>query len=221
MGRCTASNWDGFWGRAGVSGADVSWSKKRIIQTLLPFLSDRMNVLDAGCGSGFFSRFFCDRKLPTVSLDYSQAALDLTARCTGERSQLIQADLLDPSFPGLFQQKFDMIFSDGLFEHFSAQEQNVMMRNLNAVLAPDGLLATFVPNRWSPWQLIRPFFMPGIQEDPFNYSGLLSLYARNGMTVTSSGGINTIPFRWSPDVWMGRRFGMLLFAIGKKRGPHD
>ena len=217
MGRCTASNWDGFWGRTKQSADGVSWSKKRIIKTLDPFLSDQMHVLDAGCGSGFFSKFFCDRGLPTVSLDYSQMALDLTARCTANRSRVVRADLLAPAFPNLLQEKFDIIFSDGLFEHFSPDEQDIIVKNLLPLLTEEGLLVTFVPNRWSPWQLIRPFYMPGIKEDPFEYSGLLGLYARNGITSISSGGINTIPFRWSPDFLLGRYFGMLLFAIGKKQ----
>ncbi len=216
MGQCTASNWDGFWGHAESSGKNTSWSKKRIIRIVGPFLSGRSEVLDAGCGSGFFSKFFCDRGLSTVSLDYSPVALSLTARCTGQRSQTVRADLLDLSLPGFLQKKFDVIFSDGLFEHFSPEEQDVMLKNLLALLAVDGLLVTFVPNRWSPWQIIRPFFMPGIKEEPFDYSGLLDLYARNGLAIVSSGGINTIPFRWSPDTLLGRHFGMLLFAVGKK-----
>ncbi|MFA5260088.1 MAG: class I SAM-dependent methyltransferase [Candidatus Omnitrophota bacterium] len=216
MGQCTVSNWDGFWKHSESSGPGVSWSKKRIIRILSPFLSNHPKVLDAGCGSGFFSKFFCDQGSATVSLDYSPVALALTARGTGNRSQTVKADLLDPAFPGLLQKKFDMIFSDGLFEHFSPDEQNIMMKNLLSLLTEDGLFITVVPNRWSPWQIIRPFFMPGIKEDPFDYSGLLDLYARNGITIISSGGINTIPFRWSPDALLGRCFGMLLFAVGKK-----
>ncbi|HPB67649.1 MAG TPA: class I SAM-dependent methyltransferase [Candidatus Omnitrophota bacterium] len=216
MGQCTASNWDGFWGHAEATVINASWSKKRVIRIVSPLLSGRASVLDAGCGSGFFSKFFCDQGLSVVSLDYSPVALSLTARCTGHRSQIIRADLLDPSLPGLLQKKFDVVFSDGLFEHFSREEQDVMLKNLLALLTVDGLLVTFVPNRWSPWQVIRPFFMPGIKEDPFDYSGLLDLYARNGLAVISSGGINMVPFRWSPDTLLGRRFGMLLFAVGKK-----
>ena len=218
VGRCTVSNWDHFWKSTDGGRRDVSWAKRRVVRVLLPFLSGRARVLDAGCGSGFFSGFFCDQGLETVALDYSPEALDLAARRTGGRARGVRADILDPHFPELIREKFDVIFSDGLFEHFSPEEQDVMVRNLSLLLTENGILATFVPNRWSPWQLIRPFLMPGIREDPFDYQGLLELYARNGMAVLSSGGVNVVPIRFSPEAFLGRRFGMLLFAIGMRQG---
>ncbi len=217
MAKCSSKNWDNFWGKDNIpSGTNISWSKKRIIQIVSPYVSKEMDVLDAGCGSGFFSKYFCDQGARTVALDYSQSALDLTRQSTGRRARVVKADLLSSSFRSGIDGAFDLIFSDGLFEHFNLQEQDMIVRNLMSLLRHDGFLVTVVPNRWSPWQLIRPFFMPGIKEDPFVLKGLQHLYERNGLRVISSGGINTLPFLWSPDSFLGRQFGMLLFAVGKK-----
>ena len=85
------------------------------------------------------------------------------------------------------------------------------------LLADDGSLVTFVPNRWSPWELIRPFYMPGIEEAPFVLSELIELHERNGLCVIQKGGVNTLPFRLSPDKWFAEQFGMLLYTIARKK----
>ena len=112
--------------------------------------------------------------------------------------------------------RFDLIFSDGLFEHFSKTDQDKIFKNLISLLSDKGVIVTFVPNKFSPWELIRPFFMPGIKEAPFVLSELVDLNQRNGAEVIGRGGINVFPFALSPDKIIGHLFGMLLFTISKK-----
>lgn len=90
------------------------------------------------------------------------------------------------------------------------------MNNFYAMLKPSGVLITFVPNRFSPWELIRPLFMPGIGETPFVLPGLVRLNERNNFHVFKKGGINTLPWIISPDKFFGKYFGMLLYAIARK-----
>jgi SAM-dependent methyltransferase len=114
-------------------------------------------------------------------------------------------------------EKFDLIFTDGLFEHFSGEEQHKIISNFKKVLSPQGIVATFVPNKWSPWQLIRPFFMPGIKEKPFTLQGLKDLNLRCGLEIIQSGGLNVLPFKYSPDRSFGPYYGMILFSLAKLR----
>ena len=58
--------------------------------------------------------------------------------------------------------------------------------------------------------------MPGIEEDPFTMQGLLDLHKRAGLKLMTKGGLNTFPFRFSPDSLFGALFGMLLFNIVRK-----
>ena len=63
-------SWDNFWELEGSKKfSRVSWSKKRIINVVSLYLRSGACVLDAGCGSGFFSRLFCDFGMNTVSLE--------------------------------------------------------------------------------------------------------------------------------------------------------
>ncbi len=209
--------WNDFWGREQAKRfGRISYSKQRIISILKPYFNDGDAALDAGCGSGFFSAVFCDFGMKTVSIDYSQQALDLTKHNTDGRSQCVQADLLASGLAQRCGQAFDLIFSDGLFEHFSEQNKDGILKNFISVLNDDGVLVTVVPNLWSPWQLIRPFLMPGIEEKPFVLRNLIRLHERNGLTVFDSGGLNVLPFRFSPEV-VAPKLGMLLYVAARKR----
>lgn len=210
-------DWDNFWKRDQTKKfVKESYSKKRIKNVLSRYLGKGKKVLDAGCGSGFFSNYFCDEGMDASSLDYSDAALDIVREMTGGRSKVIKDDLLCPELPGRINNKFGLIFSDGLFEHFSKECQDKIMGNFISLLEEGGVIITFVPNRWSPWQLVRPFFMPGIKESPFVLGELIDLSLRNGLKIVSDGGINTFPAAFSPDRITGKIFGMLLFTVAKK-----
>lgn len=210
------SDWDRFWGRSQSQRfSRISWSKRRILEILKPRCKVGDFALDAGCGSGFFTKFFCDQGMAATALDYSENALQMAARATQKAAKLVVADMVNDSLPQRFSERFDVIFTDGLFEHFSAEDQDKIMQNLIAVLKPGGLIITFVPNRWSPWEIIRPFFMPGIEEKPFVLQELEDLNRRNQLAVVQSGGVNVFPFRFSPE-FLGGAFGMLLFTVGKK-----
>ncbi len=123
--------------------------------------------------------------------------------------------MVNDSLSKILSERFNVIFTDGLFEHFSIEDQNKIMRNLISVVRPGGYIITFVPNRWSPWELIRPFFMPGIEEKPFVLQQLVDLSRRNDLAVVQAGGVNVLPYRFSPE-FLGPAFGMLLFTVAKK-----
>ncbi|MFP4472772.1 MAG: class I SAM-dependent methyltransferase [Candidatus Omnitrophota bacterium] len=210
------SDWDGFWSRDNAEQyGRISWSKRRIIRLLGPLTAPDMAVMDAGCGSGFFSRYFLDQGARVTSVDYAPAALDMARAACQDRARFLPADMLDRSFPDECGESYDLIFSDGLLEHFSPQEQDRLLNNFFRVLRPGGTIATFVPNRWSPWQLIRPFMMPGIKEKPFTGRGLTEAHVRNGLCVKQSGGVNVLPLGPSPE-FLAPVFGMLVYVIAGK-----
>jgi SAM-dependent methyltransferase len=209
-------DWSRFWARGPSRRfGKVSWSKRRILRVLDPYLGAEKSVLDAGCGSGFFSRHFCDRGLDAVAVDFSETALSATKENTQSRVPLCRADMLRDNLQERLRRCFDLVFSDGLFEHFSAQDQDALMRNLLGVTKKEGIVVTFVPNRWSAWELIRPLYMPGIDETPLLMKDLVDLNRRNGLRVIAEGGVNTLPFKISPEGAFARYFGMLLYTIAR------
>lgn len=210
------SDWDGFWDHAGGGRfTRVSWSKRRMERLLAPHLAPGSRVLDAGCGSGYFSARFLDLGCRVSTLDASPEALEIARLATRGRSEeYLQEDLLDASFAGRHRERFDLVFTDGLFEHFTPPEQKTIMDNLAASLRPGGVMATFVPNLLSWWTLIRPFFMRGIYEKPFRASALRSLHG--DLATIGEGGLSVLPFRLSPERLLAARFGMLLYHLARR-----
>lgn len=214
-----ATDWNRFWSKpASQQFAKISWSKSRILGVLEPFAVTGKKALDAGCGSGFFSKYFCDRGMSTLAADYSDSALEMAKISTAGQCRLLRVDFLHEQLSVRLPERFDLIFSDGLLEHFPTEQQNIIIKNWASVLSDGGVMVTFVPNRYSPWELIRPLYMPGIEETPFVLKELVDVHERNGLSVIRKGGVNTIPFRYSPDKWVGSAFGMLLYVIARKTG---
>ncbi|MBI5178291.1 MAG: class I SAM-dependent methyltransferase [Nitrospinae bacterium] len=212
-----AQNWDAFWRQSATGGAP-SWSKRRICAILSRYAKPGMGVLDAGSGSGFFSKWFLSQGCEVHSLDYSQAALEATRAATGGKCAGYHGfDLTDPKAVSGHAGRFGLIFSDGLFEHFPEDTQRAIFTNMATMLNDGGVIVTFVPNRWTPWTLIRPFLMPGIHEKPFTRPSLERLYADAGFAVDESGGVNVWPAPLSPDALFGGCCGMLVYCVGRKR----
>ncbi len=162
-------NWDAFWEKNFDSRfIKKSWSKIRISKLLDGIVKEGMEVLDAGSGSGFFSNYFISKGCNVYALDYSEDALKIARSLTDNKAAAyLKENLLDINFGGRYKKKFDLIFSDGLFEHFEAVDQKIIMDNFQKAKKEDGIIATFVPNKFSWWQIIRPIFMPGIKRKAF------------------------------------------------------
>lgn len=213
-----SQDWDNFWNReASQKFQNISWSKRRILNVLTPYLQPGKCALDAGCGSGFFANHFAQQGMATTAVDYAVSALAMARKLTQGKVTTAQVDFLKDDLAQKLHAKFDLIFTDGLFEHFSTEEQDRIMRNFIAVLTDDGVVVTFVPNRFSPWEIIRPLFMPGIEEKPFILPQLVRLQERNGLKIIQKGGVNTLPFAFSAEGKVAEYLGMLLYTVARKK----
>lgn len=210
-----SENWDGFWAHnTGSRYTRKSWSKIRMMHVLKPFTKPGLKVLDAGCGSGFFSGFFLSEGCEVTALDYSDQALGIVRRTTeGKCREYLKEDLLDPEWGRRHASQFDLIFTDGLFEHFSSQDQQKILAHFKEAKTKDGLIATFVPNRFSWWEIVRPFVMPGIHEEPFTPRSLRQMHRE--FILIKSGGLNVLPWALSPEGLLGNAFGMILYCIAR------
>ena len=206
------SEWDDFWGSRAVKKYD-SWAKRRMVRILYSRIKTGMDIADLGCGAGFFSSYFISRGCNVYSVDYSEKALCIAKNTTDNKSRAyINADILEAGALGRLDVKFDIIFTDGLLEHYPKEKQDTIIRNMKSVKKERGCIINFAPNRFSLWNMVRPFVM-NIEERPFTMSEFIDLHKRNGLSVIASGGINVLPFKISPERLLGRYFGMLFYCI--------
>lgn len=216
LNRTTSQDWSCFWSSTKYSRMRKSKSKERILRVLSSYIEPGLSVLDAGCGSGFFSARFIALGARVTAVDYSEEALRFARRNTGDLAgEYLLADLRDADFAGTLRDRFDLVFSDGLFEHFPPAEQDAILANFVTMTKPGGIVATFVPNLFHPRVLVQPIIMPGIREKPFTRRRLLDFYRRNGLRAVESGGVNCVPIEASPDRALGAWFGMIIYAIGQ------
>jgi cyclopropane fatty-acyl-phospholipid synthase-like methyltransferase len=184
-----------------------------MIKVMSNYLRPGNSVLDAGCGSGFFSSYFISCGCDVYSLDYSEQALSIAKSITRSKSKAyIKGNMLDERTLLDIGRRFDIIFTDGLLEHYPEKEQDRIIQNLKALKKEKGLIINFVPNRFSFWSIIRPFYID-IKERPFLISEFLDLHTRNGLEICLYGGINVTPFRISPERLLGRYIGMLFHCV--------
>ena len=211
----TSQSWNNFWELKSASKLSrPSQSKRRMMALLDTVIEPGMRALDAGCGSGFFSKYFNDCGCETYTLDYSRDALELAREVTeGKSKEYLCDNLLDPEFGSRHTGRYDVIFTDGLFEHFVQRDQVRIIDNFVAAKSERGTITTFVPNLLTWWTPLRPFLMPGIEETPFTLEVLKNLHSP--LEIERCGGINVIPLPFSPDALLGSRFGMLVYCFAK------
>lgn len=207
-----SSAWDNFW-KSRPGKRCGSRAKKRIAGILSDYIEPGMDVLDLGCGAGFFSAYFISKGCGVYSMDYSREALSIARDITETKSKMyINANILDPGVFIDIDVKFDIIFTDGLLEHYSKLEQDKIVSNMKAVKKDKGYIINFAPNKFSLWSMARPFVMD-IKEKPFGMGEFINLHDRNSLNIIAFGGVNVLPSKISPERLLGRYFGMLFYCV--------
>jgi len=177
-------------------------------------------LLDAGCGTGWFSARACALGARVVSFDIGR---ELLARVGGKcRSDRVQGTALALPFR---EGTFDVVLSSEMIEHTSDPRRAV--GELLRVLKPSGLLALTVPNRlWLPVTRLATLLRLRPYRGHENYvrrAELASWTVENGGKVERIFGFHLFPFV-SPlvypalraaDRW-GDRLGPVMLNIALK-----
>ena len=109
-----------------------------LFRMLDPLLAGRRihRALEAGCGTGYFSRQLqAERGLPVIPMDLGWEGLQY-ARSMGVQ-RAVQANALQLPFPAA---AFDLVLSLDVMPHFARGEETRAVAELARVLEPGGLL---------------------------------------------------------------------------------
>lgn len=137
FGRTLEEDWHYFLDGLGIEHGDVVGA----------------SVLDAGCGSGSFSRLVGARGAGlVVGLDINDAVDDAFAYCRGhEQVHIVQGNVFRPPFkPGVF----DLAWCNGVLHHTPDAARG--HRALARLVRPGGRFYVWVyPDRFNPFRLVK------------------------------------------------------------------
>lgn len=169
-------------------------------------------LLDAGCGTGYFSQRALTTGARVTSVDIGVNLLK-EARKKGA-AQPVASDITNLSFA---DESFDVVVSSECIEHTPSPETAVA--ELVRVLRPGGILVVTCPNRFWHWSCrlanalgIRPYC--GLENWP-SWSALRNWSRANGIEISEHIGLHLFPFVLKPT------HGLLRFLdrAGNQLGP--
>lgn len=154
------------------------------------------SVMEAGCGAGRFARWFEARGAEVTLFDMSPSALGLSRELVEDPAGSVQGDLRSTPFP---DGAFDVVFNEGVIEHFDGDERQGVVDEMVRVTAPGGRIAVIVPNRWAvpyrlnKWVEQRRGTWQWGYEQPFSAGELRERFERAGVTTDEVGGVRLLP----------------------------
>ena len=127
-----------------TTGRRADYLEKALLGRLLAGFAGASTVLEVGCGTGHFTRWFSEQGLRAVGLDLSRPMLTASAR--RDLPLLVEADMLNLPFPARSADACIMMFSVLGMIYGSANRARVL-GEARRVLKPGGTLVFHVHNR--------------------------------------------------------------------------
>jgi SAM-dependent methyltransferase len=155
----TRQGWEGYWDRQHEVEAVYS-NAGRLGREIERYLELRGALaLEVGGGTGRDGEDLARRGARVVELDFAWSAL----RIIKERSELadlpvslVGGDAFLLPFPDA---SFDVVFHQGLLEHFSPARSIEILKENARVARSGGIVCADVPQRWHPYTLMKHALM--------------------------------------------------------------
>ena len=136
--------WTGIWANMGGPGrAPANLHRKpeyRVLEPYLNSLAPGARILDGGCGLGEYTAHLADRGFESIGLDISRETVAALQK-TLPKARFQAGDIRATGFP---ENRFDLYFSWGVFEHFEDGLQPCI-REAFRILKPGAHLVISVP----------------------------------------------------------------------------
>jgi SAM-dependent methyltransferase len=120
---------------------------KPALLSVLPKLNS-LNVLDAGCGTGWFTEYFVSQGATVTGLDVSPEMVERT-KARVPTATLIQANLAEPLKLG--SESFDLILSSLTLQYL--ESWTLTFTEFNRILKPNGLFIFSVHHPFEEFKL--------------------------------------------------------------------
>ncbi|MDD8018775.1 MAG: class I SAM-dependent methyltransferase [Bacteroidota bacterium] len=161
-GAAIAHNAADIWGWGSPSGQVRA---KRRSQLLIQYgrITKDSSVLDIGCGTGIFSRYFAEAGAKVTAIDISTDLLEQAKRETTQPITYILGDA--ENFP-FDDRTFDVVVGSSVLHHLNPE---IALKEIFRVLKPGGFVAFAEPNMMNPQIAIQkniPFIKKMLGDSP-------------------------------------------------------
>lgn len=165
-----------------------------IFDHLLPEDLTGLRLLDAGCGTGWFSQAATQRNAKVTAMDLGERLLQkVREKCNAET---VVGSVLEIPFP---DNHFDVVISSEVIEHTPDPVRAI--HEFSRVLKPGGILVVTTPNRLWYFSVVlanalklRPY--QGL-ENWISWRTMLEAHRKAGLTVEIKSGVHLFPFVFS------------------------
>lgn len=162
----------------GGSKADLA----RVQAKYVDWLANCRQVLDIGCGRGYFIDMLQERGATASGIDYDLA---LVAACQERGLGVEQADAME--YLRQCQRTFGGIFCGHVVEHLAADQGEALVRECARILDPGGRLVLVTDNP-AAWRTLSDWFWRDLTHArPYPLSLLRALFEHYGLRVLASG----------------------------------
>lgn len=215
MKESTKNNWDVFWEEKSNLG-EVYPNTDRIRRHLGALIDLRgKRILEVGAGTGRDSFYMSKDGAELHLLDYSMNSLKLIKKAAPADFPLnaIGGDAFALPFN---DGTFDVVFHQGLLEHFRKEKADALLAENIRVLNKGGLLIVDVPQRWHVYTIVKHILIAANAwfagwEREFSVRELTNLLESKGMRRRASYGEWMYPsFFYRSFREAGRKIGLKL-----------
>ena len=182
--------WNDYWKDYSTSKAEFWMIGERdaVLNRYLDMIEKpTKNVLEVGCGFGSNIKLLKDKRkdVEVFTLDNSQVAIDKI------KESIPNSYLGDCRETPFETDQFDLVYSAGLMEHF--RDELPFVNEMKRIVSKSGYLVTFVPAKFSLWQLYQLLHFGKWQhgyEKAYTNNRLKNLFETNNFTVNEMLGID-------------------------------
>jgi SAM-dependent methyltransferase len=184
-----------------------------IFRELLPEDLSGKCLLDAGCGTGWFSKAAAERRADVTAMDLGERLLQkVNEKC---KVKTVVGSVLQIPFP---DNHFDVVVSSEVIEHTTDPRKAIF--EFARVLKPGGVLVVTTPNRLWYFSVVlanalrlRPY--QGL-ENWISWRSFLATHRDAGLSVEIKSGVHLFPFALSflhPVLAFFDRFNRTLYPF--------
>ena len=152
-------HWDTFWEEK-KEIKEVYSNSDRVVRNLVKVIEVKgKKILEIGAGTGRDSFPLVELGAEVYQLDYSMNSLKIMKKIAAEEKMdvtIIGGDTFQLPFK---DESFDVIFHQGLLEHFRYAKAEALLRENIRVLKTGGLLCVDVPQRYHIYTVIKTFLI--------------------------------------------------------------